>query len=502
MKKLNLLPGVLLCCLFILAIAGCSKFKLLNNEDSQGDPSGTDLKSQTIREYLLIDHSKDLTSLDLYAAAVTQAGLMDTLGKSDNYTAVFLSNAAVQQLLSTIGYATVKDVPAVILKNILGDLIFRGKLKSTDLAINESRKMQTINGNYIYFTRSATATDQYMLTINKDASLGSSSAVVRSQNLEFNNGIAQVTSQFTFYRLLDDVSDAANPAGNVLTQKLIVSKDVYIRAGTGNATANFNDAATIDLKAISAADATVGRVGLLQFPLDKTTFGTQIGSARMYVYIYNTGLTSATTFSFSAHLGENKDFTETTVTWNNAPTYNSVPVSTIPVPGAFVGWVSFDVTAPVSQLYANNGTFINMFVKHNVDNFIKLRPREFSSGLYSSYILVTSPPQTLLKLGQVSALSVSAASQSALLTLANLQMTGTEDRNITYTVKQVPAAGYLVKYGIPLSANASFSQSDIAKGAIRYLYGGTGTSDQIVFQARDNNGGYFAADLTLDVTIK
>ncbi|WP_448633387.1 CBM96 family carbohydrate-binding protein [Pedobacter panaciterrae] len=288
----------------------------------------------------------------------------------------------------------------------------------------------------------------------------------------------------------------------MITQKINVAKDVYVRGGSGNSNANFNDVATIDLKAVSSADATVGRIGVMQYPLEKPSFGDKIGAAKMYVYVYTTGLTPATTFSFSAHLGENKDWAENAITWNNAPTYNSVPMSTLSIPGETVGWVSFDVTSAVSQLYANNETFINVFLKHNVDNFIKVRPREFSNGLYSSYITISSPPQTVLTLGKVSVLNVSALEQIAPLTLANLKMEGTTDHNITYSVKQVPTAGFLVKYGIPLAANASFSQADIAKGAIKYLYGGSGNTDKIIFEARDHNGGYFKSDISLDIAIK
>lgn len=502
MKKLNLYPKVLFLCFYVLTIVSCGKLELLKNEDSDGVDAGANLKTQTIQQFLQADHSTDLTELDLFATAVKRAGLSDLLGKNEDHTVVFLTNPAVKQLLATIGYASVDAVPPVILKNLLGDLITKGKLKSTDLSPDETKKMETINGNYIYYSRTSNASDQYVLRINQNSTLGSTSALVRSQDLEFNNGVAQVTAQFTFYRLLDDKPDDADPSGNVITQKITVTKDVYIRGGSGNSNANFNDAATMDLKAISNADATVGRIGVLQYPLVKPSFGDKIGAAKMYVYVYNTGLTPTTTFSFSAHLGENKDWVENTITWNNAPVYNSVPMSTVPVPGATVGWISFDVTSAVSQLYANNGTFINVFLRHNVDNFIKVRPREFSAGLYSSYIMISSPPQTLLKLGQVSVLNVSAVEQIAPLTLANLKMDGTTDNNITYTVKQVPAAGFLVKYGIPLAANASFSQADIAKGAIKYLYGGTGTIDKIVFEARDHNGGYFESEINLDIAIK
>lgn len=502
MKKLNLYPKVLFLCFYMLTVIGCGKLELLKNEDADGTDAGANLKSQTIQQYLQADHSTDLTELDLFASAIKRSGLSELLGKSEDHTIVFLTNPAVKQLLATIGYASVETVPPVILKNLLGDLIIRGKLKSTDLSPGESRKVETINGNFIYYSRTSNASDQYVLRINQNPTLGSTSALIRSQNLEFNNGVAQVTAQFTFYRLLDDKSDEADPAGNVISQKINVTKDVFIRGGSGNSNATFNDPATMDLKAVSNADATVGRIGVLQYPLEKPSFGDKIGSAKMFVYVYNTGLTPTTIFSFSAHLGENKDWVESTITWNNAPVYNSVPMSTVPLPGETVGWVSFDVTSAVSQLYANNGTFINVFLRHNVDNFIKVRPREFSAGLYSAYLMISSPPKTVLKLGQVSALTVSSTEQIAPLTLANLKMDGTTDNNITYTVKQIPTAGFLVKYGIPLAANASFSQSDIAKGAIKYLYGGTGSTDKIVFEARDHNGGYFEGNLNLDVAIQ
>jgi len=502
MKKLNLYPKVLFLCMCVLTIVSCGKLELLKNEDSDGTDAGANLKGQTIQQFLLADHSSDLTELDLFASAVKRSGLMDMLGKSEDYTMVLLTNPAVKQLLATVGYTSVDQVPPIILKNLLGDLIIKGKLKSTDLSLDETRKIETINGNYIYYSRTSNASDQYVLRINQNSTLGSTAAVVRSQDLEFNNGVAQVTAQFTFYRLLDDKPDEADEGGNVITQKINVAKDVYVRGGSGNSNANFNDVATIDLKAVSSADATVGRIGVMQYPLEKPSFGDKIGAAKMYVYVYTTGLTPATTFSFSAHLGENKDWAENAITWNNAPTYNSVPMSTLSIPGETVGWVSFDVTSAVSQLYANNETFINVFLKHNVDNFIKVRPREFSNGLYSSYITISSPPQTVLTLGKVSVLNVSALEQIAPLTLANLKMEGTTDHNITYSVKQVPTAGFLVKYGIPLAANASFSQADIAKGAIKYLYGGSGNTDKIIFEARDHNGGYFKSDISLDIAIK
>lgn len=486
---------------FFILITGCNKFKLLKDLQQEAVDAGVNLKGQTMKDYLATHTTSDLTALNMFSAAIQRAGLSDTLGSNQDHSAVFLTNTAMSQLLGSIGYANVSDVPPIILKNLLSDLIIKGRLKSTDLALNETSKIQTINGNYIYYKRTSTTADQYVLYINQDTALSSSAALVRTQDLEFANGIAQVTSQFTFYRLKESQPDPGTPGGNVITENLKVSKDVYIRGGTGNSTANFNDPATIDLKAVSAADATVGRIGVMQYPLTVPSFGNKIGSAKLYVYIYNTGLTSSTIFSFSAYKGEDKDWVETGITWTNRPQYNSIPLSTLSIPGAFTGWTSFDITSAVSQSYANNASFVNIFLSHNVDNFIKLRPKEYQSGAFASYIAVSSPPQTILTPGAITPLTVSAAGKSANLTTDNLKMNGTTDNNVIYTITQIPTNGYIVKYGIPLALNASFSQADITKGAIKYLYNGTGNTDKIVFQARDNNGGYYASDLSLDVQI-
>ncbi|WP_448633386.1 hypothetical protein [Pedobacter panaciterrae] len=213
MKKLNLYPKVLFLCMCVLTIVSCGKLELLKNEDSNGTDAGANLKEQTIQQFLLADHSSDLTELDLFASAVKRSGLMDMLGKSEDYTMVLLTNPAVKQLLATVGYTSVDQVPPIILKNLLGDLIIKGKLKSTDLSLDETRKIETINGNYIYYSRTSNASDQYVLRINQNSTLGSTAAVVRSQDLEFNNGVAQVTAQFTFYRLLDDKPDEADEGG-------------------------------------------------------------------------------------------------------------------------------------------------------------------------------------------------------------------------------------------------------------------------------------------------
>lgn len=482
-------------------ITSCDKLSLMKDADLESVDAGLNLRSQTMGQYLSADHSSDMTALNLFADAIRLAGLQDVLESRDDYTAIFLTNDAIKQMLSAIGYPSVTEAPPIVLKNLLSDLIFKGKIKSFELALNETRKFETINGGYVYLTRTSTSSDEYVLYVNRSNELSATAALVRSQNLEFANGVAHVTSQFTNYRLADEAPDAGDPAGQVITEKINVTKDVFIQGGGPNQNRNFNDAATIDLKAISSKDATVGRRGILQYPLNTPSFGKRIGNAKLNVYMYTVGLTSSTTFSFSAYLGEDKDWNETGVTWLNAPSFNSIPLNTVAVKGGSSGWVSFDITSAVNELYANDKSFINIFLEHNVDNFIKLRPREFSGGQYQSYITVTSPPQTILNLGNLNTWTLKAGEGIYKLTSNELQMTGTEDKNITYTLKQKPENGYLVKYGIPLENNAAFSQADIVKGAIKYLYKGSGSADQALLEVRDHNGGYYGSDLNLQIVI-
>lgn len=489
--------------LILLLLAACSKLPLLKDSSLAPIDAGVNLKTQTISQYLLLDHTTDLTSLNLFCDAVKRAGLNDVLNSADNNTVIFLTNDGMAGLLATMGYQSVAAVPPIILKNILSDLIFKGKVKSTDLALNVTNGYGTINGDSLYLTRTSSTISNYVLYVNKSSNLNSPTALVRSQNLEFLNGVAHVTSQYTYYRLIDVKQDDADTTTTGLsTDKLLVTKDVYVQNGSATKDKNFNDPASIDIKNSLGVDITVDRNGLLQFPLTAPSFGSRIGTAKLNVYVYLAGLASDTKYAFSAYLGENKDWNESTVTWSTSPAYNSIAIATQSVAGASVGWVSFDVTASVKQLYANGNQFINVLLNHNVNNFIRLRPREYLSGLYQSYITISSSPVTKLTLGASNPLLVNASTGIATLTVANLQMNGVADKDIIYTMKQVPANGYLVKYGIPIANNAEFSQADITRGVIKYLYSGAGATDQITLEARDNNGGYYLPSLVLNVTIK
>lgn len=64
----------------------CSKFELLKNEQPEAIDAGTNLKGMTISDFLKIDHSTDLTNLNLYGEVIKKAGLADVLNQPEDYT--------------------------------------------------------------------------------------------------------------------------------------------------------------------------------------------------------------------------------------------------------------------------------------------------------------------------------------------------------------------------------------------------------------------------------
>ncbi|RZL55224.1 MAG: DNRLRE domain-containing protein [Pedobacter sp.] len=476
----------------------CGKLEFLKNEQPEAIDAGTNLRGMTLSDFLKIDHSSDLTNLNLYGEVIKKAGLADLLNQPEDYTVLFLTNQAVNNMVSSLGYTNLNDVPATVLRNIVSDQIFKGRLRSFDLKIGETKKFETINGSFIYYTRTANSTNEYVLTANNSTDLTSPPATIRSQNLEFKNGIAHVTDQFTFYKLRDAVPDAPSGSVGAQTDIINVTKDLFIQNGTANRTKNFNNATSIDMKNSNGKDVSVDRMGLFQFPLTTPSFGNKIGLAKINFYVYFTGLAS----SLTAYAGADTDFDETTVSWTTAPTYDRISLANISLTAGQIGWQTMDVTSLVSQLYAGNKTFLNILMNHNNDNFVKIYPREFDSGKFKAYLSISSPPPTILTFGNATALNVAPKDGFAKLTTTQLKMNGADDKNISYIVNKIPTNGYLVKYGIPLPVNGSFSQADLVAGSIKYLHSGTGNVDEIILEAKDNNGGYYNTPIKITVNIQ
>lgn len=481
-------------------LSGCERFPLMKNEDMESVSSGSEIRKESIWKFLQQDHTSDFSDIDLYARAVKHAGLQDVLDSKEEYTVIISNNAAMAGLLTTLGtaYQKVEDVPPVVLRNILSDNIIKGRVRSFDLAERENRKFQTINGGFLWMKRDVARSDIYRLFINQDTSLSVTAPLVRSQNLEFSNGAAHVVSTFTYYRVkTPSTSVVTDPPQNLQYDTVRVTKDATLQGGS-LANTNLNDPAEIFFKTASTADGT--RTGLLQFPIKQPAFG-RIGSAKLYCYFWNTNTGNTMLTSILQASGE--DWVENQVTLNNGPKMGAAiatfsitrTVQTIP------NWYAYDISAAYLQNLKTAKTFLNLGISHNSASNLKIRPREYMAGKFGAYVLLASAPATILTAGNNKVLTVSPAKGFYNVTLNDLSLNGTGSNNIIYKVEKPPVNGYFVKYGIPLNEAGEFSQADIERGGIKYVYSGQGTTDSIILEPRDHQGGYYPTLVTVNVEI-
>jgi hypothetical protein len=493
--------------LLLLVITGmaasslnCTKYNLLKDEAQPAIPAGAGNKDKTIWEFVSENnfHTSDLTAISMYGKIIQSAGLQSLLDSTDKYTVILPSDTAVSRFIRGLGYQRIDDVPVAILKNLLLDNIFEGSIQSSDLGINETRKFETLNGDYIYMTRQSNATDGYLLYINQNDSLSSPAVPVRTQNLEFKNGVVHVVDQFTYFALKKANPDPIDTSKiSVTTDTFFVSKDVTLRPGN-YAKQNFNDPNEVALKGTN--DPNFQRNALVEYPLAAPSFGNIIGTAKLHCYFF---LTTTASFNISVSLSGSQPWDESTVTYNTAPTFNAVPI----VAGTFSssqlpGWLTFDVTPAVSAALSSSQSSIGFRMLTSLDGNYSFRPKEYLGGTYASFITLSSPPKTILTLGANNTVTVNAANGSQAITLDNIRMNGTDDKNVSYTVQSLPENGYLVAYGLPLAVGSSFSQDDVAKGGIKYLYKGSGSADQMTLQAKDFQGGYYPDLLTVQFQVQ
>ncbi len=98
--------------------------------------------------------------------------------------------------------------------------------------------------------------------------------------------------------------------------------------------------------------------GWLKYDLSHISPEMHFVSAKIFVYLNETGTTSDN--STSVHYCDDDSWTETTITWNNQPTFSAQPEDTIDSPASpdmFIekNWYSWDVTSAVTDTLAGDG---------------------------------------------------------------------------------------------------------------------------------------------------
>lgn len=488
-------------CFIVTLNFGCKKFSVSKNESQPSIPAGVDNLNKTIAQFLSENnfHDSDLTAINYFAKAIQRVGLLSKLDSSINYTVIVPSDTAMVVFFRGLGYQNIDNVPTSILKNFLEGDIFAGKVNSFDLNIGDTKRYPSLNGDYIYMTRQTSTSDAYLLTINNNDSLSTPPIGVRTQNIDLKNGVIHVVDAFTYYALKKATPDPVDTSKiQIISDTVAVTQDAYVTYGS-NAKKNYN---LVYLWAKKNSSPNSTRRTLLQFDITQPSFTGKIGFAKLFLYNYRADGSSAASLNIYKDASDNWD--ENTLTAKNEPTEGTSIVGSFSVnPNHLDMYVSADITAMYSAALSNNEPFINLGIETTANAIAGFYSKEYDSARFAPFIVITSPPKSVITSVKVNnPIKVNGQSGYKVLSLSDIVSTGTENKNIIYVVKQLPTNGYLVFYGIPLKLNATFTQADLANGAIKYLYNGTGNGDQAELQAKDFQGGYYPDLLNVNFQIQ
>jgi hypothetical protein len=506
MNKLTYLKIFICTVILSMSITSCEKFSLLKNEDVEHQQAGLNLKTKTIWQFLSENNFQEnqLTNIGLFGKAIEHAGLKDLLNDSKrNLTIIIPNNDVLENFISGLGYDRVEDVPVIILRNILLNNIIEGRVRSFDLEAGVSNSYPSLSNDSLYLTRTIGNADEYVLTVNSSPNANSVSTSVRTQNLEFVNGVAHVVNNFTYYIAKINSADPVDPSSvNILSDTIYVTKDTYFQNGTANRTRNYGSIQDVQTKLFGATGnaASFSKRILAQYPVRRPNFNGRIGAVRLQMY-FNT-IQNATNMSFFED--QNVDWNENTVSWVTAPTFSSISIGELSLTTAMRNtWVNIDVTSFYNAAITDGKTFVNIGGAVVPDLNTHFRSKEFSGGAFSSRLILSSPPVSLIRPTVNTPINVQLSNLIKAISLNELRFTGTANKNISFTLTATPQKGFLVLNGIPLTVNSSFTQEQVAKGVVKYLYNGSSPStDAFTLEARDFQGGIFNNLINMTVNIQ
>nr|WP_294899161.1 DNRLRE domain-containing protein [uncultured Pedobacter sp.] len=503
MKKLIDLKIFICIVILSMSITSCEKFSLLKNEKVASPVAGTNLQNKTIWEFISENnfHANDATNIGLFGKAVEHAGLKDLLDDpKQNLTVIIPNDAVLLNFITGLGYSTVEEVPAVILKNIILNDVIQGRVRSFDLEAGVSKSYPSLSNDSLYLTRTVTNTDQYVLIVNSSPNASSVSTGVRTQNLEFINGVAHVSNSFTYYTAKTNKADTTKVP--VSYDTIFVSKDTYLWNGNANKNLNFGSALDVQTKLYDATggNASYSKRTYTQYAVRRPNFNGRIGTAKLEIYFNK--IDGAASMNFFEV--DNVDWNENTITFVNAPAMGTVPIGNIPVKGALINkWSSIDLTSFYTAGLAQGKTFVNIGGGIVENTNINFRSKEFNGGVFRSRIVLSSAPLAIIRPAVNNPINVQLSNPVKAISLNELKFDGTADKNISYTLTVAPQNGFLVLNGIPLAVNSSFTQEQVAKGVVKYLYNGTvPKTDALTLEARDFQGGIYDSPINMTVNIQ
>src|SRR5690606_29208479 len=156
------------------------------------------------------------------------------------------------------------------------------------------------------------------------------------------------------------------------------------------------------------------------------------------------------------------------------------------------------------QAFEKNEDFVNIGVwNKSSPNVYFGHLGHTNAATNKSYILFESTPETIITNVTINTVNVNSEDFFKIIDKTNLLSTGTSDKNIFYFLSEEPQKGVIIVNGRPLKKRGSFTQEQLRQGVVKYLRGGEiqNTTDQIVLEVQDFQGGFYPDIITLPIQI-
>ena len=163
-----------------------------------------------------------------------------------------------------------------------------------------------------------------------------------------------------------------------------ISEDTFNYQGNPNA--NYNGFGALQ---INDCVNQLSRV-FVKFDLSSIPSNATIQEAKLYLYWYQTANGSPAGRQVDAH-HITANWSETTLTWNNSPTYEATPIATTNFPSSF-GWIIFDVASDLQSIINGSKSNYGWMLKYHTEgtqfpgNPANLRNKESGTNIPYLYV--------------------------------------------------------------------------------------------------------------------
>lgn len=414
-------------------------------------------------------------SLSLMKEAIEIAGLSSIYDNEDGLTFIVPNNAAFRVYLKENKYASLRDIPLPILRNVLKYHIVEDvvNFNNPDLfASNRPIAYPTKNGQQMFLSHTST----FVGLINEKTKI---QWQIRTSNLVANNGVIHVVNNIVYYSAPTGDANAPNP--DLVQDTIFAKHDTYVNGGA-EAGVNFGTNTLIKIKNVTN-DGDYDRKGFLIFDFDDFKKEGVVTDMQMQLSV---SFSHGKGVDFDLYVTPSTDWTESSLKFNNAVFPNTPRIATLKSSKATK--FNFDITDYYKS--ANPSSLVSFMLdgQYGSDETDEIASKEHPTLAPPMIIATLSSGNSKLELEHVKDISM-AKGDVVVLDQANLLVSGATAADIIYTIEELPSFGWLVKGAEVLKQGSRFSQLDIDLNNIVFIHDGNATgTNNVVLTARDRAG--------------